>query len=416
MPDTITAEVRINKVVAGGDGLARGDDGRVVFVPGALPGERVRVRLTSAKRDFGRAELLEVLDAHPGRVEPPCPYVAAGCGGCSWQHVAADTQRELKHAIVLESLVRTGRLVDPMVGLAAPLPDTGFRTTLRLAVTPDGRVGFRARARHDVVPVEHCLVAHPQLDELLAPLRVEGTGAADAEVVLRLGVGSGQRGAALAVEDGAPVPTLAGLPDDVAVGDHVAVHEDIRGAWLRVSMGSFFQTRRDGAEALVDQVAAAIGTRPASVVDAYGGVGLFAATVGADGDVVVLEGSASSCADARQNLRGAGVVVLAPVEKWVPRPVEVVIADPSRSGLGKVAASVLTATAAPTFVLVSCDAVSLARDAALLAGHGYGHAGSVVLDLFPHTPHVEVVTRFAARTETEHGHTIQAGDGYEYGS
>ena len=90
-----TVELRIDKVVAGGDGLARGADGRVVFVPGALPGETVRVRVGSAKRDFARAELLEVLEAHPGRVDPACPYVAAGCGGCSWQHVDLPTQRDL---------------------------------------------------------------------------------------------------------------------------------------------------------------------------------------------------------------------------------------------------------------------------------------------------------------------------------
>lgn len=397
MPDaTTTSELRIEKVVAGGDGLARADDGRVLFVPGALPGERVRVRLTTAKRDFGRAELLDVLDPHPGRVEPACPYVAQGCGGCSWQHVDVATQRELKQAVVVESLTRTGRLVDPLVGLAAPLADTGFRSTLRLAAAPDGRVGFRKRASHEVLPVDHCLVAHPLLDELLPDLRL--TGREDTEVTLRVGVATGQRGAM--VDCGADAATaggaatLDGAPPDLAVGEHVAIHEDVRGAALRVSMPSFFQTRRDGAEALVDQVAAAIGARPASLVDAYGGVGLFATTVGADGDVTLLEGNPSSCADARHNLRGPGVVVQAPVEKWVPRQVEVVVADPSRSGLGKVAASVLAATAAPTFVLVSCDPVSLARDAVLLAQHGYRHAGSVVVDLFPHTPHVEVVTRF----------------------
>ena len=75
-------ELHVDKVVAGGDGLARGDDGRVVFVPGALPGETVRVRLARAKRDFARAELVEVVVPHAGRIEPACPYVAAGCGGC----------------------------------------------------------------------------------------------------------------------------------------------------------------------------------------------------------------------------------------------------------------------------------------------------------------------------------------------
>jgi tRNA/tmRNA/rRNA uracil-C5-methylase (TrmA/RlmC/RlmD family) len=296
--------------------------------------------------------------------------------------------------------VRTGRVVDPLVTMAAPLATTGFRSTLRLGVAADGRLGFRARASHDIVAVEHCLVAHPLLDGLLAGARLmgeDGTGATASEVTLRAGVATGER-AAMVTTEGEGGSVWFERPDGVAVGGRASVHEEVRGAELRVSMPSFFQSRRDGAEALVDQVAAAIGTRPASMVDAYGGVGLFAATVGSDGDVVVIDGSASACADARQNLRGAGVVVQAPVEKWVPRHVDVVVADPSRTGLGKVAASVLAATAAPTLVLVSCDAVSLARDATLLAGHGYRHASSVVVDLFPHTPHVEVVTRFERTT------------------
>ena len=184
------AELQIDKVVAGGDGLARADDGRVVFVPGALPGERVRVKVAAAGRDFGRAELIDVLDAHPGRMTPPCPYVAAGCGGCSWQHVALETQREMKRDIVAESLARLGRVADAEVELAPALAGEAFRTTLRLAVGPGGRVGLRGRASHTVVALDSCYVAHPLLAAVLPQLRAER--AEEGEVVLRVGVASGE--------------------------------------------------------------------------------------------------------------------------------------------------------------------------------------------------------------------------------
>lgn len=384
--------LRIDKVVAGGDGLSRQDDGRVVFVPGALPGETVLARLAGASRDFARGELVDVVEAHPARRTPPCPYVAAGCGGCSWQHVGVDVQRQLKVGIVREALARTGRLPDAVVVPPAPLADEGFRTTLRLAVAPDGRVGFRARASHDVVVVDRCLVAHPALNEVLPHVTVgSAAGAPGGEVVLRVGVATGEVGAALV---DAPAGATLHAPAPVVCDDRAVVHEEVAGARFRISMPSFFQTRHDGAGALVALVRAALGEPPATLVDAYGGVGLFAATVGAASKVVLLESSASSCADARHNLAGRGTVVRAPVEKWVPHHADAVVADPARAGLGKVAASVLAAAGAPVLTLVSCDPVSLARDAALLAGHGYAHDGTTLVDLFPHTPHIETVTRF----------------------
>jgi 23S rRNA (uracil1939-C5)-methyltransferase len=131
-----------------------------------------------------------------------------------------------------------------------------------------------------------------------------------------------------------------------------------------------------------------------TLVDAYGGVGLFARALDATRTVVV-ESSESACADAVVNLSGRNTsVVCTSVEKWEPQRADLVIADPARTGLGKQGVDALTATGAPLLVLVSCDPVSLARDATLLRAHGYGHDQSTVLDLFPQTAHVEVVTRF----------------------
>ncbi|MFM7870282.1 MAG: TRAM domain-containing protein, partial [Actinomycetota bacterium] len=160
--------VRIDKVVAEGDGLARLDDGRVVFVEGALPGETVRIRLTRRSRDYARAEITEILDPHPERREPPCRFVRRGCGGCDMQHASPALQWRIKRDIVVESLERLGKIVHPQVrtaGAAAGI--SAARTTARVIGDVEGRPGFRRRRSHDVVPVDHCLVLHDRLDEML---------------------------------------------------------------------------------------------------------------------------------------------------------------------------------------------------------------------------------------------------------
>jgi 23S rRNA (uracil1939-C5)-methyltransferase len=380
----------IARVVAGGDGLGRAADGRVVFVPAALPGERVRIALVDERADFARGRLLDVLDASPDRQAPPCPFVAAGCGGCGWQHVAPAAQVELKLGIVKEALARTGGMPEAVVAPGPALPDRGFRTTVRLAVDPDGRLGFRVRRGHDMVPIDACLVAHPLLAELLAT-PVPGAD----EVTLRCGANTGER---LAFIEPRRVAAPVGWPSDVRVGAHAHIHEVVAGHHFRISARSFFQTRVDGAEALVAAVRDAVDgeARGRRVVDAYAGVGLFAATVDGASSIVAVERAPSAVFDARHNVPGLRVVE-ADVARWKPSAAEVVIADPSRDGLGRAAVKVLAGCGARRMVLVSCDPVSLARDAKLLAGLGYEHVRSVVIDLFPHTPHIETVSRFDRR-------------------
>jgi 23S rRNA (uracil1939-C5)-methyltransferase len=388
-------ELVAERVAAGGDAIAREPSGRVVFVHGALPGERVRARITGEERDYARAVTVEVLEPAASRREPPCPAVAAGCGGCTWQHIDPPAQVELKLAIVRDALRRTGGLAEVTVDAAAPLPSAGFRTTLRLGIGADGRAGLRAWHRHDIVVPDHCLVAHPLLDDLLATARFPGA----TEVLLRCGVATGERLALIA-------PTVASraalVPDDVRRGPHAFVDEIVAGRRLRISARSFFQSRADGAGALVDAVREAAGSvePEGRLVDAYAGVGLFGACLGWDdrlSEVIAVESSAAACADARHNLAGLRAkVVRADVARWrpPPGPTALVVADPSRRGLGRAAAERLASLRAPVLVLVSCDPVSLARDAKLLADHGYAHVRSVLVDLFPHTPHVELVTRF----------------------
>lgn len=381
--------VRILKMAAGGDALGRLPDGRVVFVPGALPGELVHVSVTSEKKDFARGRAVAIVEPSPFRVAPPCPHLARGCGGCSWQHADPGAQLAWKADVVVDALRRTARLPDALVSMGGAADAWHYRTTMRLAVAPDGRVGLRAAASHRVVDLPSCMVAHPLLADLLPHLRVTGAD----ELSIRVSVATGA-GTAFSPESGA---RITGLPEHVSVGATASIVEAIAGAHLRVSAASFFQSGPSAAEVLVSAVRDACGEALTSLegplLDAYGGIGLFAATLGVEAAIVV-EGSPSACDDARHNLGDRADVVHTRFERWHPRPVQLAIADPARAGLGKEAVAVLAATGARRVVLVSCDPVSLARDTSLLAAHGYSHGGSTVLDLFPHTPHVEVVTRF----------------------
>ena len=388
-------QVRIERLVAGGDALGRLSDGRVVFVPGALPDEVVDIEITHTKADFARAKLLQIVTASPHRITPPCEHVARGCGGCSWQHLASAAQVTAKVEIVREALRRNGKITDIDIIAGGRVSDRGARTTLRMAVDSNGRLGFRRGSSHDVVDTPVCMVAHPLLNELIHAVRARDAD----EVTLRCGVMTGERSAWVHDEDGRG--TLSGLPHDVRVGHEAIVHEVVSGVKLQVSMASFFQASLEGAEMLVNAVREAAGEHALSgadgpIIDAYGGVGLLSATlVSRSTPIVLIESNTSACADARVNLSDYNATITrGSVEQWRPEPAGVVIADPSRSGLGAAGVARLVQTRAPRIVLVSCDAVAGARDTRLLLDAGYGCCQATVLDLFPHTPHVEVVSTF----------------------
>ena len=399
-------QVRFERLVAGGDALGHLADGRVVFVPGALPGELVDVQITQAKKDFARGTVASIVEPSPHRVVPPCEHVARGCGGCSWQHLDVAQHMEAKVAIVREALRRNGKIETLEVTAGGFVPPTASRTTLRMAVTPDGRLGFRRGGSHDVIDTPTCLVAHPLLNEFIGDVRVTGA----TEVTLRCGVETGEVGIWLHDEDGEDVhgATVTGLPSHVLVGRKEMLHEVVQGVSLQVSMASFFQASQVAAELLVSAVNDAAGDAALSgeygpIIDAYGGVGLFTATlVDTDIPVVLVESNPSACSDARSNLHDHDVSIeQIAVEQWRVQDAGLVIADPARNGLGAMGVNAIVATEAQRIVLVSCDAVAGARDIRLLLDAGYACEGVTVLDLFPNTPHVEVVSSFSRSGTTK---------------
>jgi len=401
MVEPRSEDVDVTGVAAGGEGVGRLGDGRAVFVRGALPGERVRVAVAEERSRFARAALTDVLDPAPGRVAPPCDRVAAGCGGCDWQHVAPRLQRELKARIVTDALRRIGRLDPPEPSLGPDLPVEGWRTTVRALVDDEGRPGFRLHHAHDPLAVGPggCLVAHPLVDEVLREGRFPRPVR---EITVRAGARTGERLVVCAPATGdSRVPegvTLVGA-DDLDAGHRAWIHEVVAGRRWRISAGSFFQSRPDGAEVLVETVVSALGGAPPGagpVVDLYSGVGLFAGVLGqrTGGRVVAVESNRSAVADARINLADldGARVVRADVRRWRPSPASVAVADPSRQGLGTDVVARIGATGAAALALVSCDPGALGRDAGLLAAAGWRLDSVRLIDLFPHTAHVEVVT------------------------
>lgn len=388
-------EVVISDVAAGGDGIGHAGDGRVVLVRGAIPGDTVQVAITEDRPRMLRGTAASVLMASDDRIAPPCPHVAAGCGGCGWQHVDRAAQRRLKVRIAEESLRRIGR-IDGTVEDGPPLPDRGFRTTVRCLVV-DGKAAFRTPRGHDGVVVDSCMVAHPLLEELIA----DGDFGSAREVTLRVGAETGER----LVRFDPSVPADISLPGDVRVvgadelrrGRRSWFTDEVHGTTFRISVDSFFQTRTDGAAALVDAVRAAGDGMWGSgtMIDLYGGVGLFAACLGNGMAVTDVEANRAAAADARHNLAHLdALVVRAAAQNWSPSPADIVVADPPRAGLGADVVRSVAATEAQRLVLVSCDPASFGRDTRLLAEAGYERTVTTAIDLFPQTPHVELVSRF----------------------
>jgi 23S rRNA (uracil1939-C5)-methyltransferase len=388
-----TLDLTPEKVVAGGEALARDPDGRVVLVEGTIPGERVRVEIFNAKKSFARGRVLEVLEPSPDRVEPPCRHVAEGCGGCGWQHIAAAAQPGYRRDIVVDALTRLARIPDAesLVGPPVVLPDEDFRTSVRVLMVK-GRPAFRRAYSHDPVLVDSCLVAHPLIETLLADAKFDAVKEAE----IRCGARTGER-----LVIAFPTTRYLVLPDDVVTigaddlesGKTAMFAEEAAGRRWRISATSFFQTRADGADALAELVRAAVPDTAETVVDLYAGVGLFAGTVAGSGrSVLAVEGNPAAVKDARHNLAADDVKVeRADVSRWEPVPADVVIADPTRAGLGAEVVEHIVATDAARVVLVACDAAALGRDVGLLQAGGYALSSATPVDLFPHTSHVEVV-------------------------
>lgn len=390
-PGAVKFELEVDRVAAGGDGLGTAPDGRVVFVPASVPGDRLMVGAVQQKKQFVRAKIESVLEPSPDRVAAPCRHVAEGCGGCDWQHVGVGAQSRLRVDLVRDALRRIAKIDHVDVSAGPELSAAGYRTTARVAVS-GGNGGFRIRRSHEVLSPEHCLVLHPALDDVLTTANF---GSAE-EVVLRIGARTGE----IVVHVASGPSEGMSLPPEVILSsfdEPASLVEIVGGRRFQISGPSFFQCRPDGAEAMVEVVREALSGVEGPLVDAYAGVGLFGALLGQDRPLTSVENAASSVSDSRVNLPDHAIIVEADVEQWTPTEAAAVIADPARAGLGAKGVEVIVGTGAEVIALVSCDVASMARDVGLLTVAGYEAEWAKTIDLFGHTSHVEVVTRLVRR-------------------
>ncbi len=388
-----TIDVTCGPLVAGGDSLVRREGEKVLFVEGGLPGEAVKVHVDRERKDLANAHVTEVVHASPHRVAPPCPMFSAGCGGCQWQHIDASAQHDYKMGIVVDALTRISKMPEPPVRFAGSVPTLGYRTTMHVGVV-DGKAALRRRHTNELQALDLCMISHPLLEELI----IDGYFGSANEVTLRVSASTGER-IAYVKGDISDVR----LPKDVTItpnGRNASIHEDVLGRKFRVSARSFFQSGPAAAELVAKTVDQVVPQEVGWIVDAYAGVGLLCGVTGEERDcqVTAVEQDRSAVGDARHNLADLASEVIeaevATVSLSGDSSPDVVIADPSRTGLGKSAAKTLAGLGANDFVLVSCDPASLARDSVLLTEAGYQLTDVAVLDLFPQTHHVETVSHF----------------------
>jgi tRNA/tmRNA/rRNA uracil-C5-methylase (TrmA/RlmC/RlmD family) len=438
-------EVTAGEVAHGGWCVARPDDGPVIFVRHALPGERVRARVTEVTTRLARAEAIQILAASPDRVEPPCPHARpGGCGGCDWQHAALPAQRSLKAAVVRQQLRRLAGIdtevtVEPLPedAGAGPGAGLGWRTRVQFAVRADGVAGLRAHRSHDVVDIGRCLIAHPAITEIgLTGLRWDGLASVEAVV----SAGSGERAVILS-SDGKPAGaqrSVSGIAADsvllrarhgmTPVRGRPYLSQRAAGRDWRVSAGAFWQVHPGAAEALAGAVTAWLDPQPGDVaLDLYCGAGLFAGVlaraIGPSGTVIGVEADHAAVRDARHNLREwpwarvhrgdvAALLRLGGGRRALPAAT-LVVADPPRSGLAREVVDYLSTPAAGAvrFAYVSCDPATLARDIGLLTARGWALQGLRAFDAFPMTHHVECVASLvneAAATRLAQGTPVRS--------
>jgi 23S rRNA (uracil1939-C5)-methyltransferase len=383
--------VRVDEMAHGGDGLGR-HEGRAVFVPGTMPGDRVRVEIVEERSRFARARVVEVLDRSPDRIEPPCPHVADGCGGCPWQTAAHPAQLRWKERTVRSQLAHLGGIHEVDLRPIDPAsPPFGYRNRMDLRVA-GGRPALAAARSHDLVPLDLCLLPVEPLQDVIR--RLDGL-AGVRRLTLRAGVATGET---VAIVDGEPEGDASGrwgIP--VRAPGAARIHEEVAGVRFRIGGRAFFQVSTPGAERLVHHVDLALGDAGGRLLDGYAGVGLFAVTVGRRFEAVTaVESDRRAAADLGHNSGGRVEVVGRRLEEAITDlgPFEAAVVDPPRAGLEAGVAEGLAAAGVRQLAVVSCDPATFARDARRLVAAGFGLDWAQPIDLFPQTYHVEVVARF----------------------
>jgi len=355
-----TVELTIHDIAFGGKGVAR-DNGKAVFVPFTIDGERVSARITREKKQFAEADLVEVLESSAHRVAPPCPYFGR-CGGCSYQHIRYDHQLVLKAHQVEQAMRRIARLAEPPMRPMVPSPlPYAYRNRITVHVQ-DEVVGFYRRDVHELMDIAACPISMPEVNKALAELR-------------------------------------AARPRD----GHYS---------LRAHSGPriFAQTNDAVADAMADYIASILTGDRGLLIDAFCGAGFFAKrlapqferVIGIDWDRFAIDAARK---DARPNetyiagdvaveLRGVAADI-SPAEAAnapVRTPAATLIVDPPATGLTAEMRRAILDSSPHTMIYVSCNPPTLARDLAELQTQ-FAMVSITPFDMFPQTAEIETVAQ-----------------------
>lgn len=392
-------ELRIEKMVQGGDGMARLPDGRICFVQGALPRELCKVLLTFSKKDFTRGKAIEIIEESPDRVKPFCPHYGK-CGGCSLQHLDASRQIEYMERVERENfkrLAHTELPADFRIHFGKPWE---YRNRARVVYCGDrgkgerGAFGFRGQESNDVVPFKKCPVLTPALNEFLNGAGRELCAAnRDARELNIFDNGAGEVSY-----------FYRGMPKSDFEKNAVSV-VDICGKKIESDASVFFQSNLGLLPELVESVRKAVEASIASgessdewLIDLFSGVGFFAALLQDKFKrVTTVEREDGCLKHAKVNLAGTANCenVSAPAEDWLANHVvdvpATLIVDPPRTGLPKEALEAIIASSVNRLIYVSCDPVTLARDYAKFAVAGFSLKQAEGFAFYPQTPHMEMM-------------------------
>ena len=380
----------IEKVAHGGHFIVR-HMGAVIFVRHGIPGEEVEIEITGTGSSFNRGDVVSVIKASPDRVVAPCQFAhRAGCGGCDFQHISLNRQRQLKSDVITEQFSRIAKQ-DIAVEVEEVGPALGYRTRFNAVTTRNGDIGFKQARSNKVIAVNDCRILAPEMNyQELSSRRWKG----DLRVEVSIS-STGERTIATGYSrDESPVRTSEG----VDVGNY-----EVNGFALEVSQRSFWQSHKLAPSVLSKAVLEYANLQTGDkVLDLYGGVGLFTSqflgAIGESGSVGLVEGSKSATADAMRNFANFSNVSVhtGDVAKLLPRfsKADVIVLDPPREGAGKDVVTAMVSLKPRSIIYVACDPAALARDTNYLGELGYKLQELRAFDLFPMTHHIESVALF----------------------
>ena len=382
-------QVEIGPVAHGGHFVARHNN-QVIFVRHGITGEIAKIKITAVNSKIAHADVIEVITQAPTRVVPPCSY-AGKCGGCDFQHVQVDQQREFKRNIILEQFLRIGKIdllqmgFDLKVEVVEPADGLHWRTRMEFAVSNGGRIGFYGARSNDVVEINDCLIADSRMN--VAEL-ANRTWKSDARVEV-------------AVSSTSEVSVVR---SGRSISGPTQLIEQVGGNSLKISPSAFWQSHKLAPTTLVKSVISKLEIKKSDhICDLYSGVGLFASAIlneiSDQGFVTMIESDKTAVSDARKifanKLNVKILQGLVAQQLSIVKRADLIVLDPPRTGAGEVVVKQMIKFKPRKIIYVACDPAALARDSKTLLDLGYKLDHISGYDLFPMTQHIECVAGFS---------------------